>query len=419
MRTLIVFVACALGAAQAQIAERHMYRARVAALLTCFLNVAFGQIYLITGSPTPKYNQSFGSSLFQVGEEDGSVRLVKKLVEETDGTDWISISYDVRKAVLATRGSPVKIVVVDLDTATISKICPTPPVHDMSVTRQYIADIPSHGPHYLQYLFRDINNTLLRGMSLSSTSPCDASFSARPLEDMRFVAVHGTTGIADTGGFDWHYLTMKPDQRLSFALPKEVPLEYRISPDFVKGMDSPAAVMRVNNRVLFAMLVSDVNRANGEVKSRQLITCLKISGQCRSVPDLGLSVGWARGFENFVAMAEADSRKGGPDVEKSAGASEWRKTDGPMGPSIEARLKDSRYVFPGRLHLFNVETGQLHTITTNQGDSEILLVESGSVYYRASDRLYKAQVTPNGITGARLLAQTDVIRDAHWAFTKR
>jgi hypothetical protein len=396
--------------------EVPMYTVRVAAIFTFFLNLAFGQIYFITGSPTPKHNQSFGSSLFQVGEE-GSVRLVQKLVDETDGTDWISISYDVRKAVLATRGSREKIVVVDLDTATISKICPTPLVYNMSVIRQHIGDIPGHGPHYLQYLVGDNNNTLFRGMSLSSNTSCEESFSIRPYEDGRFITIHGKTGIADIGGFDWQYVRITQDERLNFFLAKQIPMEYRIPGDLIKGIH-PTAMM-VNNRVVFAVLASDVDRATREVRRLQLISCLKISGRCQPVPVPKDSPLWARGFEHYIAMAEAHSRKSGPDVEKSAGASEWRKFDGPMGPSIESRMKDFEYLFPGRLHLFNAESGQLYTITTNQGDSEILLVENGSVYYRASDRLYKAQITPGGITGTRLLVQTDAMRDAHWAFTKR
>jgi len=394
-----------------------MYTVRVAAIFTFLLNFAFGEMYFITGSPTPKYNQSFGSSLFQVGEE-GSVRLVQKLVEETDGTDWISISYDVRKAVLATRGSPQTIVVVDLDTATISKICPTPRIHDMSLTYQWIADIPRQGPHYIQFLARDINNTVFRGMSLNRNTSCEDSFSIRPHEDVRFITTHGRTGAADFGGLDGQYIWVGRDGGLSTKLSSHaIPLEYRLSAD-LSDMENPSFWMVVNNRVVFAVIATDVEPSTREVRRRHLISCLKTTSRCQSIPVLKDSLAWARGFENYIAVTETRSRRGLPG-ERSAGASEWRKIDSRMGPSIESRMNNFAYLFPGRLHLFNAETGQLHTITTNQGDSEILLVENGSVYYRASDRLYKAQITPDGITGTRLLVQTDVIRDAHWAFTKK
>jgi hypothetical protein len=75
-------------------------------------------------------------------------------------------------------------------------------------------------------------------------------------------------------------------------------------------------------------------------------------------------------------------------------------------------------VFPGRLHLYNIETERLDTIVTNQGDSEILLIENDTVYYRVSDRLYSAPITEKGIGAAKLIAKDDLIRDSHWAFIK-
>ncbi len=78
----------------------------------------------------------------------------------------------------------------------------------------------------------------------------------------------------------------------------------------------------------------------------------------------------------------------------------------------------SSFMLPGRLYLYNAATEQVYKITTTQADSEILLVESGVVYYRASDRLYSATLTDKGLSTGRLLATSDVIRDAHWAFLK-
>jgi hypothetical protein len=79
---------------------------------------------------------------------------------------------------------------------------------------------------------------------------------------------------------------------------------------------------------------------------------------------------------------------------------------------------DLGYVYPGRLFLYDANTERLYTIVTHQGDSEILLVEDGTVYYRASDRLYSAPITNLGLGEPKLLAKSDVVRDAHWAFIK-
>jgi hypothetical protein len=82
-------------------------------------------------------------------------------------------------------------------------------------------------------------------------------------------------------------------------------------------------------------------------------------------------------------------------------------------------LKAYKDVYPGRLHLYDVDTERTCTISTNQGDSEILLVENGTVYYRAGDRLYSATLTDEGLTPGRLLATSESVRNAHWAFFKR
>jgi hypothetical protein len=83
-------------------------------------------------------------------------------------------------------------------------------------------------------------------------------------------------------------------------------------------------------------------------------------------------------------------------------------------PDLKYLLSHYKDVYPGRLHLYNVYTEKIYTISTKQADSEILLVDNATVYYRASDRLYSAPITENGIGEARLLATDEAIRDAHW-----
>ena len=91
---------------------------------------------------------------------------------------------------------------------------------------------------------------------------------------------------------------------------------------------------------------------------------------------------------------------------------------GKFGPETSESFLSSSNVFPGRLHLYNIDNGKTLTIHTNQGDSEILLVEDNVVYYRSSDRLYSVEIKPEGLGESKLLATDDLIRDVHWAFTK-
>ena len=140
-----------------------------------------------------------------------------------------------------------------------------------------------------------------------------------------------------------------------------------------------------------------------------------------------------RGFGPYIAITEAHMKKAVAEqfrahpnllsmdeavmtAERSAGSSDWRTESGPSGPSLAESFAASTSVFPGRLHVFDSRTGHSFTLTTNQGDSEILLIADGTVYYRVSDRIYRARLSATGFGPSQLVAQDPVIGDAHWAF---
>ena len=63
------------------------------------------------------------------------------------------------------------------------------------------------------------------------------------------------------------------------------------------------------------------------------------------------------------------------DSEQSPGTKEWRTKKGKFGPAFDDSFLDSSVLFPGRLHIYNLETEKQFTIHTNQGDSENLLID--------------------------------------------
>jgi hypothetical protein len=108
-------------------------------------------------------------------------------------------------------------------------------------------------------------------------------------------------------------------------------------------------------------------------------------------------------------------------LRKNPGSDEWRKQEARRGPDLAVRFKsqaDRGDFHPGRLHIYNIDTEKLFTITTNQADSEILFIEDNVVYYRVTNRLYSAPISDSGIGTTTLLATDEAIRDAHWAFIK-
>jgi hypothetical protein len=387
----------------------------------------FGQLHLITGAPTPQDTRSFDSALFRVGE-DATVKLITNLVPSGIGTEWIAVAYDLRKAVILPRDSQKPLTVIDLDKAAVVKECVLPRIKDTSLVEEWVANVPGRGPMFEWYLVRTMEESWVQGMILDPAVSCEESFPTVAPYDVAYIVAHGTSGVAEVGsaegtigGFDrdGKVATLLAQTRVIFPF-DELPAPMRKDPGFswiiindsrafVLGAESPshehtrALVFRKSDRTWHVM-----NPPGGAVSN-------------------------LRGFGRFISIVEARTKQavatqrasGNIHIteevrikEQSAGRSEWRKTDGRMGPDMEEAFASAISVFPGRLHLYDVDTERFFTIATNQGDSEVLLVENNTVYYRVSDRLYAAPITDKGIGPARLLATSEVIRDAHWAFIK-
>ena len=101
---------------------------------------------------------------------------------------------------------------------------------------------------------------------------------------------------------------------------------------------------------------------------------------------------------------------------KNPGKDKRRKVKSKTGWPIDLDLNHHNIYQPGTLFLYNAETKKKYTWDTGQGDSEVLLVDGETVYYRVDDELYKAPIGKNKIGSGQLLAKEDVVRDMHWAF---
>jgi len=77
-----------------------------------------------------------------------------------------------------------------------------------------------------------------------------------------------------------------------------------------------------------------------------------------------------------------------------------------------------KFYRPGILYLFNTETEKYIEWETKQGDSEILLVQDETVYYRVFDAIYKVPVVNGEKLGKAELLVKDrqVVPYIHWAF---
>lgn len=316
--------------------------------------------------------------------------------------------------------------VLDLDRAAVIKACTAPT--DEAYER-WTADVPGKGLT-LEWEVLDSTKQIYRGISLDPTVPCDQSYAAVDPKDVRYIVAHGSFGIGNTEARDGINAAMDSNGNLLLPASTKTPIPFgpQIPYALRAGLNLPLTSILINNpQILVVRLAQDA--ATGS----QFLALRKSDSTWHRIPVQSDWYDRLRGFDNFVAVVEGRVKKtiaaqrgraatflGRKDEsgDESAGSKAWRKQPSRTGPDKEDFFLKSAAVYPGRLHLYDVNTERLYTIATNQADSEILLVEDQTVYYRVSDRLYSAPVTEKGIGTARLLATGDLIQDAHWAFIK-
>ncbi len=371
---------------------------------------AWGQLCLITGSPSPKSTFSYPSSLIEVSA-DGTLKAIARIA---DGTEWITLSYDWRLAVILSKYPENQIKVLDMDSASIVKVCKDPPSPIGGLMDQWLIDSPSVGPAFAEYLVgNDMAKGWLRGMALSRSVACDQSFTRLDGTEARFATPNGWAGVSTQTVADRIGVGLKPDGGISTWISGVTGyLNFHLPSTMVDGMRQPFATALINDSHVLALVVGDAS----DTATRRLVVLRKRDNAWRRVAIDSEDIAWVRGFGNFVAVVQ--SQRKSAQHPTSAGAADWRRLDS-FGPAVTDLFLGGRAVFPGKLFLYDVDNEKILTIITDQGDSEILLVEENAVYFRVSNRVYRGEVTESGISRVQIVATGEAIRDAHWAFLRR
>ncbi len=312
---------------------------------------------------------------------------------------------------------------VDFDQAGVVKKCTSSP--DPGGRRgygeQWLSNPPAYGPSFEWIATSsDPKDGIVCGMLLDQDVPCEYSFANRPAEAVRFALKHGRAGVGDVVfnmGLDIviEDRQAQADYGQVYAfVGKHIALEYKAPRDLLISSTRWLPYFDINDSKVFCIALAPP----GGYRSYQVLVFRKsdkIWHVLRTPSEVGPDL---RGFGRYIAVAE--KKEMSPQNPKSAGRDKWRKGDRMMGPDLAERMDNPEdgVVYPGKLHIYDVETEKLYSISTNQGDSEVLLVENGLVYYRVLNQLYQAPIANDGIGPARLLATDDAILDAHWAFMK-
>jgi hypothetical protein len=378
-------------------------------------------LYLLAGTPTPNLFGSFAATLARV--DAGAVTRTVELASREAGIEWIGISYELRAAVVLPQGDG-PVVIVDLDKGTVAKQC-IPTSGTGWLLNQWLANVPGKGPIFQTYLAQSAGDAIVRGLLLDPSVPCDESYRPSFPADIRYASAHGMSGVGDVTSRDSFIASVDDSGRIIFNPRSPIYLDVDELPVALRKKGQGGIMVNNSQAVLFFLGNDEPGR--GLVYRRRRRTWRPVL--------FPTDVCNCREFGKFIAITETRHKRAlmeqmreHPGVvyadavmaagEQSPGSSEWRQAATDYGPNQDENFAHSLNVFPGRLHLYNIETERVFTIETKQGDSEILLVENNAVYYRVSDRLYSAPITDKGIGTAKLIATDDIIRDSHWAFIK-
>lgn len=385
----------------------------VSSVIACQLAWS-SHLYLLTGTQSGKSMGGYASDLYRV--TDDKVTIAEEIVPGRVGTEWIGLSYDWRKAVILTKYDPQAarstVIVIDFDRGRVVKRCESPPAVETSLIYSYLADMPQ-GPSFNQLMAgSEIKRDDNRAMVLDPRVPCGSSFSTFRREPLLYLTEHGIAGLSYAGSND--AVNLRLDQEtgnITGGLYKDpISTGHTVPRSLWRDMDWSDAWILVNDSR--ATVVALMNRKS----HRRFLVKRKGDGSWSILPFEGDATRNVRGFGRYVTATEA--RKWAPGA-TTPGADKWRKGERRSGTSLAGLLNsdkpDRREVLPGILYVYDIETTRMLRIDTKDGDSEVLLVDSRSVYYRVHDRLFSATIEDDRIGTPRLLATDEVIQDAHWA----
>jgi hypothetical protein len=89
------------------------------------------------------------------------------------------------------------------------------------------------------------------------------------------------------------------------------------------------------------------------------------------------------------------------------------------GDWIDYRLLADSVYSPGIIFAYNAETKQSIELNTGEGDSEILLIQDGIMYWREFDEIYQAPITDKGLGQKTLVVKGPPVPDIHWMFISK
>jgi hypothetical protein len=367
------------------------------------------ELYLINACSTPKSDAKFPAALQHLNKAGTGLEPVRTLVEADAGTSFVLCNPQARVVVL---GSPhyvpeqISVVHMDAPRTPLSFSVEFPP--RLSFIEAHLFDVPGHAPRL---------GVFVSGLGATANRILGADLATKEQRQLSWDVYKHTLVAGYPGGVGTSsdFLEVFPYSDGSLTVRKggeTIQMPWRLLRSVSFPPDDLVFVY-VNNADYLA-LRSNRSKVEGPnvLGSLEFQFLDKGSQQWHSATFPGSWTVGVRGFGPwFAGLVQGRIRK-----KDSPGLEQRRQAITSTGVPLDWELRDGHLYRPGVLFLYHVRTRKQYTIRTDQGDSEILLVDGGSVYYRVNRSIYKAKIGERDVEPGELLVEADVVQDIHWAF---
>jgi len=401
----------------------------LAAVLSCGLSAqANRQLYLVTGYTTRDGPLTVSSNLFKVDSTRHTFEYVQELAAEKEGSFSTTVDHD-RRVVAVVSGSN-QAVVFSMDGPSV--LLRYPISYKGFITLTSFFDAPGGGATLaLETLSND--GQRLSGVDLSPLNPTATQHDLdwKAYQNFRTEGYWNPGDAKRYGGaLQFWIKDGKALSRQTTSLSKRESVDVEVAiplpKEAVSQTDNQSWGVLVNNdeiTVLMRLFALTLDPTETKGKTRFYIYDKKSQSWHNEDFENGNSI---RGFGTWVVVCEEESNvvvvngtaQPNPSAKESPGRDLRQRVLNPQDRRLDQATIDNLFsnYFPGIIHVYDVRSGKRYRIETGQGDSEVLLVDGTTIYYRVNDTLYRAEIGTSSITNPVEIVRNENVQLAHWAF---
>jgi hypothetical protein len=398
------------------------------------INICFSQesnLYLLAAHPFYDADQ-FPSFLFKLNREGKSLDTIQNLSKSSQVLREVKCYPTIRKLVFVKdnfqNGNSYKSVLF-LDMDAPQKL---DSVNLDSLNYMYLNSwVFSNSQKRYQLGIDFYNSKMPQKENLLSIDVRSLSINYFNIDDLKQAEISGNTGAclltfdglpAYTNSFNGELRIPETSDTIKrpifpIQLPKELQLHKKERRSII-----------INNEYEFVFSLKNYSASEDDLGSTDLAVLNKLSNVWFTKKIKGNVDYMIRSFDDWIAgtvysdnkILDEKGRIQNKLKRVSPGKQKRRKTMHKTGMPADYRFDYFGVFSPGILYLLNVQTGNLIEWNTNQGDSEIILLENNRVFYRINDEIFEAPIIAGKKLGnPQLLLKNELVPDIHWAFFSR